>query len=185
MTVPFHRLLAFYSNKSDRPNTQTVRLSDSLRGNLALGLDFPAALAIALGRHLVLRNTSFLSLNVHIPSVSTTKTLLDGIPIDEKKGYSRAEIVGAARSNGNGVLGQADALGMWALAADVRTGLVRGEDVVAFQRGTLFEVIERRRRGRSQVLPFWRGGPISVGGHSWFVNKMFGVDVYQADYKDD
>ncbi|KAK1817476.1 hypothetical protein LTR12_008117 [Friedmanniomyces endolithicus] len=185
MTAPFHRLLAFYSNKSDRPNTQTVRLSDSLRGNLALGLDFPAALAIALGRHLVLRNTSFLSLNIHVPSVSTTKTLLDGIPIDEKRGYSRADIVGAARRNGNGILGQADALGMWALAADVRTGLVRGEDVVAFQRGTLFEGIERRRRGRRQVLPFWRGGPISVGGHSWFVKKMFGVDVYQADYKDD
>ena len=161
MIVPFHRLLAFYSNTSDRPNTQTVRLSDSLRGNLALGLDFPAALAIALGRHLVLRNTSFLSLNIHVPSVSTTKTLLDGIPIDEKRGYSRADIVGAARRNGNGVLGQADALGMWALAADVRTGLVRGEDVVAFQRGTLFEGIERWRRGRGQVLPFWRGGPIS------------------------
>ncbi|TKA72880.1 hypothetical protein B0A55_06650 [Friedmanniomyces simplex] len=185
MTPPFHRLLAYYSNQSDTPNTHTIRLTDSLRGHLALGLDFPVALAIAVGRHLVLRNTSFLSLNIHVPSVSTTKTLLEGIPIDEKRTYSRAEIVGATRANGNGVLGVVDAVGLWALAADVRTGLLGGGDVVAFQRGTLLGELEGRRRGRGQVLPFWRGGPISVGGHSWFVKRVFGVDVYRADWKED
>ena len=159
MAAPFHRLLAWYSNKSDSPNTQTIRLTDSLRGNLALGLDFPVALAVAVGRHLYFRNTGIFSLGIHVPSVSTKKTLLDGIPIDEKKEYTRAEIVGAAKPNG--VLGQIDAIGLWALASDVRSGLLHGEDVVAFQQGTLFDRLERRRLGRDHVLPFYRGGPIS------------------------
>ena len=159
MAAPFHRLLSFYSNRSDHPNTQTIRLPDSLRGNLALGLDFPAALGLATGRHLWLRNTGFFSLNIHVPSVSVKTTLLDGIPINEKKEYTRSEIVAAARQNG--VMGQADALGLWALASDVRSGMLKGEDIVALQRGTLLERMEKQRKDRSQVLPFYRGGPIS------------------------
>ncbi|KAK5125178.1 hypothetical protein LTR85_000854 [Meristemomyces frigidus] len=182
MSAPFHRLLAYYSNRSDSPDTQTIRLQDSLRGNLALGLDFPAALGLAIGRHMWLSNTGFFSLNIHVPSVSVTKTLLDGIAIDEKKEYTRSEIVAAARPNG--VMGQADALGLWALASDVHSGMLKGEDVVGFQQGTLLERMEKRRKDRSQVLPFYRGGPISVVGHSWFVQKLFGVEVYQSGTKD-
>jgi len=159
MTAPFHRLLAWYSNRSDTPNTQTIRLQDSLRGNLALGIDFPVAFVVAVGRHLFLKNTSLFSLNIHVPSVSVTKTLLDGIEVDEKKDYTRSEIVKLAGRNGWS--GQMDALGLWALASDVNTGLLKGEDVVGFQKGTLFEEIERRRKARNQVLPFYRGGPIS------------------------
>ncbi|KAI7493042.1 hypothetical protein KC367_g8838 [Hortaea werneckii] len=183
MIAPFHRLLAWYSNLSPYPDTQTIRLQDSLRGNLALGLDFPVALGIAVGRHLWLKNTGWFSLNIHVPSVPVTKTLLDGIPIEEKREYTRAEIVQAAKPNG--IVGQADALGLWALASDVKTGMLRGEDAVSFQQGTLLERVERRRRDREQVLPLWRGGPISVAGHSWFVKKLFDVDVYRADDKHD
>ncbi|TKA24265.1 hypothetical protein B0A50_06029 [Salinomyces thailandicus] len=184
MTPPFHLLLSFYSNLSPHPTTSTIRLQDSLRGNLSLGLDFPFALALAIGRHLWLRNTStYFSLNIHVPSVSVTETLLEGIEVDEKKQYTCGEIVRAA--GGNGWAGQADALGLWALASDVRTGLLRGEDVVRFQRGTLLEEIERRRKDRRQVLPLWRGGPISVAGHSWFVMKLFDVEVYRNDDKRD
>ena len=159
MTAPFHRLLSFYSNRSPDPDTQTIRLQDSLHGNLALGLDFPAALGIALGRHLWLKNTGYFSLNIHVPSVKVTKTPLDGIEIDEKKEYSCSEIVSAAKPNG--MMGQMDAAGLWALAADVRTGMLKGEDVRGFVEGTLFERVEGRRKGREQVLPLWRGGPIS------------------------
>lgn len=177
MAAPFHGLLAFYSNRSPHPDTQTMRLQDSLSGNLALGLDFPVALAIALGRHLYLKNTSFFSLDIHVPSVKLLKTPLDGIEIDEKKRYTCSEIMAAAKPNG--IQGQADAVGLWALASDVKTGLLHGEDVVKFQRGTLFESVERRRRNREQVLPLYRGGPIWVGGHSWAVKTFFSVDVYQ------
>lgn len=181
--APFHRLLSFYSNRSPYPDTQTIRLQDSLTGNLALGLDFPVALAVALGRHLYLKNTGLFSLNIHVPSVATKRTLLDGLAFDEKKEYTCSEMFTLAAANG--VQGRIDAVGLWSLAADVRTGLVRGEDVVGFQRGEVFERIERRRKGTGQVLPLWRGGPISSTGHSWVVKRVFDVDVYQADYKEE
>nr|OQO18465.1 hypothetical protein B0A51_14179 [Rachicladosporium sp. CCFEE 5018] len=176
---PFHRLLSFYSNRSPYPSTSTIRLTDSLRGNLALGLDFPVALVIAIGRHLYLRNTSLFSLNIHVPSVKTTHTLLEGLDIDEKRSYSRAELMEAAKPNG--WAGVADAVGVWALSADVGSGRIEGADVVSFQRGTLLRELEMRRKGREQVLPLYRGGPISVAGHSWVVGKMFGVEVYRDD----
>lgn len=181
-TPPFHRLLSFYSNRNEY-DSQTIRLRDSLYGNLALGLDFPVALAIAIGRHLFLKNTSFFSLNIHVPSVSTKNTLLEGVEVEEKKSYSCSELVSLAGRNG--YTSQADAAGLWALAADVKTGRIEGEDVVAFQKGTLLKEIERRRKDRSQVLPLWRGGPISVSGHSWVVGRMFGVQVYQDGEKNE
>ncbi|KAK5173151.1 uncharacterized protein LTR77_003273 [Saxophila tyrrhenica] len=163
-TPPFHRLLSFYSNRSPHPDTQTIRLYDSLTGNLALGLDFPAALAIALGRHLFLSNTGFFSLNIHVPSVKTHKTLLDGLEVDEKRSYTASEMWGIAAPNG--LQGRLDAVGLWALAADTKTGRLSGEDVRSFQEGRVLGVLEERRKGRGQVLPLWRGGPISVVGHS-------------------
>ena len=75
---------------------------------------------------------------------------------------------------------QTEALGLWSLAADVKTSRISGADVVAFQRGDLFEgLVARRRRSREQVLPLWRGGPVSVVGHSWVVGRVFGVEVYR------
>lgn len=53
----------------------------------------------------------------------------------------------------------ADALGLWILAAE-KDGRVQGEEVRMFQKGEIMERIASRRRGREDVLPFWRGGPI-------------------------
>ncbi|KAH9845548.1 hypothetical protein Tdes44962_MAKER10473, partial [Teratosphaeria destructans] len=88
MTAPFHRLLAFYSTRNPH-DPHTIRLQDSLRGNLALGLDFPVALAVALGRHLYLHNT--FPLSIHVPSVPTTRTLLHDLPVDARRSYTAAE----------------------------------------------------------------------------------------------
>ena len=66
-----------------------------------------------------------------------------------------------ARRGRTGWGARAEALGLWALASDVATGGLKGEDVVALQRGTLLETLVERRKDRSQVLPFYRGGPIS------------------------
>jgi len=181
--APFHRLLSYYSNLSATPDNQTIRLIDSLRGNLALGLDFPFALTIAIGRHLFLRNVPW-SLNIHIPRVGWKTTPLEGVEIDEKRTYTQAEFVAEVRKT-KGWFGAMDGLGVWALAADVHTNKLKGEDVVSFQQGTLLERIEERRKGRDQVLPLWRGGPISVAGHSWAVNYFFGVKVYRVDQKKD
>ncbi|KAF1818755.1 uncharacterized protein K489DRAFT_374108 [Dissoconium aciculare CBS 342.82] len=160
-SAPFHRLLSYYSNRSQKPDNETVRLGDSLRGNLALGLDFPVALGVAIGRHLFLRNVSWLSLDIHIPRVGWKTTPLEGVKVDEKRDYSRAEFLNVVRQT-KGWFGVLDALGLWALAADCRTGRISGEDVVGFQRGTLLHRVEERRKiGREQVLPLVRGGPIS------------------------
>jgi len=158
MGAPFHQLLSFYSNRSNIPDSQTIRFQDSLIGNLSLGLDFPVAFAVAIGRHLWLRNTGMFSLDIHVPSVTVTKTLLDGLHVDENTAYRFSEIVkwGA----GNGILGRVEAMGLWGLASDVKSGLLAGEDVVGFQKGELFNKLERRRKTRDQVLPPYRGGPI-------------------------
>ena len=125
-----------------------------------MGLDFPVAFGIAIGRHVWLKNTSFFSLNIHVPSVKTTTTLLEGVEVDEKKQYTAGEIRDRAKET-NGWKGWAGAMEIWSLAADVKTGKLAGEDVVGFQRGTLFNEIEKRRKGTDQILPLWRGGPIS------------------------
>ena len=122
-------------------------------------------------------NTGLFSLNIHVPTCKWKETPLDGVDVDEKRDYTRSQIMERARED-RGVLASLDALGLWALAADVKSGLLKGEDVVSFQRGTLFEKIEKRRKHRDQVLPLWRGGPISVAGHSWVVGRLFGVEVY-------
>lgn len=47
------------------------------------------------------------------------------------------------------------------MAAERKDGRISGKDVKDFQEGTVLENIAKRRRGREDVLPFWRGGPIS------------------------
>ena len=75
-------------------------------------------------------------------------TILDGIPINENRNYPRSEIVGLAKKR-SGWVGAGDALALWALAADVRTGLMKGDDIVAFQEGTLHERLKERRKSRT------------------------------------
>lgn len=175
----FHRLLSFFANRSPHPNTSTITFLDSLRGDLSIGLDFPVAFVLASIRHLVFRNTGFFSLAIHVPTVRTSRTLLggqDAFHVDENKCYTRSELTGLAKPGG--LIAQADAFGLWCLAAE-SDGKVKGEEIRMFQRGEIMERVAARRRGRENVLPLWRGGPISVNGHSWFVKKLFDVDVYQ------
>ncbi|PNS15282.1 hypothetical protein CAC42_8283 [Sphaceloma murrayae] len=186
MSTPFHRLLTFFATRSPRPNTQTITFLDSLRGDLSLGLNFPLALFLALTRHVVFRNTGFWSLQIHVPTVRTSRVLLGGsgkFDIDEAKRYGVVELVRVVRGQGGGVTEVLDAVGCWGLVAD-RNGMVAGRDVRLYQRGEVMESVARRRRGRGDVLPFWRGGPVSVGGHSWAVKRFFDVDVYRDDRKD-
>ena len=72
----------------------------------------------------------------------------------------------------------------WTTAASVKTGLVDRADVERFQTGDWVGAVAKRRRtrlaGKGEVLPFWRGGPISVAGHSWAVGTFFGVKVYEG-----
>lgn len=152
----FHRLLTFFATRSPTPNKTTITFLDSLRGDLSVGLNLPFALLLALTRHIVFRNVGF---SIHVPTVNTSRQLLGGVDafsIDESRDYGVLELVGAVE----GVVAKADAVGCWALVAGAG-GRVRGSDVRAFQRGEVMEMlVERRRVGRGDVLPFWRGGPI-------------------------
>ncbi|KAF2154920.1 hypothetical protein K461DRAFT_266263 [Myriangium duriaei CBS 260.36] len=184
MSSPFHRLLSFFATRSS-PKSQTITFLDSLRGDLSLGLNFPVAVFLAVTRHLVFRNTGAFSLTIHVPTVKTSRVLLGGpgrFDIDENRRYGLRELVAA--TSGGGLVSKFDAVGCWGLIAE-RDGTVSGRDVRAFQRGEVMEEVVRRRRGRADVLPFWRGGPILVDGHSWMVKKLFDVDVYRKDVKTD
>lgn len=157
----FQRLLSFFSNRSPHPDTNTITFLDSLRGDLSIGLDFPVALMLATIRHLVFRNTGFFSLSIYVPTVQTSRTLLGGpgkFDVNEGKRYTRSELIMLAKDGG--IVAQADAFGLWALAAEP-DGKVKGEEVRMFQRGEIMERVAARRKGRENVLPLWRGGPIS------------------------
>jgi hypothetical protein len=77
--------------------------------------------------------------------------------LDEDKRYGCGELVTLAKNDG--VVAQADAVGLWMLAAE-GDGKVKGEEVRLFQKGEIMERIAGRRRGMDNVLPFWRGGPL-------------------------
>lgn len=181
----FHRLLSFFATRSPHPNTSTITFLDSLRGDLSLGLNFPIAVFLALTRHLVFGNAGPLRFNIYVPTVRTSRKLLGGpgaFDIDENKRYTMGELRKVASEGpSGGVVAQVDALGFWALAAG-KDGRVGGGEVRAFQRGDVEGVVERRR-SRRDVLPFWRGGPLIPAGHSWFVKRLFDVDVYTQDEK--
>lgn len=151
----FQRLLSFFATRSSRPNTTTITFLDSLRGDLSVGLNFPLALALALLRHIIFRNAGF---NIRVPNVRTSRKLLGGpgaFKIDESRRYGVLELVNSV----DGLMPKLDAFGCWALAAN-REGRISGSDVRSFQRGEVMEkLVERRRVGRKDVLPFWRGGP--------------------------
>lgn len=158
---PFQRLLTFFARQSGPPDKQHITFMDSLRGDLSLGLDFPVALVLALTRHLIFRTSGF---TIHIPSVRSSRLLLGGpgaFQVDTKQRYTRSELVSLARQGEKGgLVAQADAVGLWMLAADTKDGKVSGEEVSMFQKGEIMERIVERRRGRDDVLPLWRGGPI-------------------------
>jgi hypothetical protein len=157
----FHRLLSFFATRSPHPNTSTITFMDSLRGDLSLGLNFPIAVFLATVRHLVFRNTGFWSLTIYVPTVRTSRKLLGGPSackgLDEDKRYGCGDLVSLAKNDG--VVAQADAVGLWMLAAE-KDGKVKGEEVRMFQKGEIMERIAGRRRGMDNVLPFWRGGPL-------------------------
>lgn len=176
---PFQRHLSFF----DRNNDGFIYFGESLRGNLSVGLDFPVAVAMAFGYHAVYGNTGTMLLGpfrgIDITKVRAKRNMLEQIPLESvpEQGLSRKEVVALARANG--LMDRAHTSGLWAFSAS-RQGYLSKDDIKLYQQGTMLYELERRRKdNRDHVLPLYRGGPISVAGHSYFVDKMFGVKVYQ------
>lgn len=178
-STPFQRHLSFY----DRDNDGFVYFGESLRGNLSIGLDFPVAVVMALGIHSIYGNTGTALLGplrgIEISRVRARRNMLEKVQLEDvpRNGMGRKTLVAAAYPVG--LLDQMHVNGLWALAAN-RAGTVSSEDIELYQKGIcFFELEKRRKNNRDHVLPLYRGGPISVAGHSYFVDKMFGVKVYQ------
>lgn len=74
------------------------------------------------------------------------------------------------------------AIYLWAVAAD-RDGRVEQTVLQSYHDGTLLYELSKCRRTREDIIPFSRGGPIGVRGHSWLVKKLFGVVVYSKENK--
>jgi len=177
--TPFQRHLSFF----DRDSDGFIHFGECLRGNLELGLDFPAAVGLALVYHVAYGNTRpffFGPFNpIEVARVKSERNMLEQVRLNEVAavGMGRKTLVTSAQAVG--LVDRMHVNGLWALAAN-RQGIVSPNDVKLYQEGTmLFELARRRKDNRDHVLPLYRGGPISVAGHSWFVDKLFGVKVYQ------
>ena len=180
--TPFKRHLSFY----DLDHNGVIYLSESLRANLSLGLDFPVALISAIGLQMYYGNTRpafFGPLNgIDISRITSEqeRTMLENVDFTFRtvgSGFDRRNLVEGSRAVS--MIDKMHVTGIWALAAN-KDGMVSVQDVRSCQNGSILWEIQRRRRDRADVLPLSRGGPISVAGHSWFVEKLFGVKVYQT-----
>jgi len=181
-STPFQRHLSFF----DRNDDGFVHFGEALRGNLSIGLDFPVALIMALGYHIIYgntRSTLFGPFNpIEIAKVHTSRDMLESIDVEDlpARGIPRKDLVRFAQPSG--FMDRAHVNGLWAFAAN-RQGFISAHDIRLYQQGVMLYELARRRTeikdNRDNVLPLYRGGPISVTGHSWFVDKLLGVKVYQ------
>lgn len=181
--TPFQRHLSFF----DRDNDGFIHFGESLRGNLAIGLDFPVAVGMAFGYHLIYGNTRpffFGPFNpIEIARVTSQRNMLEHVKLEDvpARGMGRRTLVAA--SYPESLIDKVHVWGLWNFAA-TREGLISAHDIDLFQQGVmLYELEKRRRDNRNHVLPLYRGGPAWVGGHSWAVDKLYGVKVYQLNDK--
>lgn len=186
----FQRHLAFFA----RPNTTQLTFYSSLKSFLSLGLDFPVACALAFGLRVTYSPFPNYWSPVDITAIppSSMRTQLEDVPLNGHT-YSRSDLVNLYQQSSLGddkhkgmirrIYDLAHVNAFWMIAADVDSHTVDEGTVRRFQEGTWGEAVVRRRKSRrkgvGEVLPLWRGGPISVVGHSWFVRKLFGVRVYE------
>ena len=180
---PFHRHLRHFA----QPSSAKITILSSLRASLALGLDFPVACVLSIGLRVMYGSFPFNS-SIDIASISSghLRTQLEDVPV-EKNHFTRADLVdlyqNSSTSRQRGPIRRAidtgHVISFWAMAADSKSHLVDAATLKRFQKGTWADEVVQRRSRRVDVLPLWRGGPISVSGHSWFVDKLFGVKVYQ------
>lgn len=176
---PFQRHLSFF----DRDNDGFIYFGESLRGNLAIGLDFPVAVGMAIGYHTIYGNTRPFFLGpfrgIEIAKVQSRRNMLENVQLDDVPAWGMGRKTLVAASFPEGFMDRIHVNGLWAFAAN-RAGMVSAQDIERYQQGVmLYELEKRRKDNRDHVLPLYRGGPISVAGHSYFVDKMFGVKVYQ------
>lgn len=150
---------------------------ESLRGFLSLGFDFPVAFVSSIALPFVYGNTGFLSHKIDVAKIPSDKqpTQLESVVLSEQKGvFTRKELIRLVNKEHRRnkekmgtrarLFDEFHLLGVWVIGAQTHgagEGLVDRETVEAFQAGDFFEFVRERRKDRGDILPLWRGGPIS------------------------
>lgn len=150
---------------------------ESLRGFLSLGFDFPVALVSSIALPVVYGNSGFLWRNIDVLKIPRGRhpTQLENVKVPVgKEGFTRGGVVklveGEYKRSGLEVgrvkrlFDRVHLLGVWVIGAKtegVGKGSVDRKTLEAFMKGEFFEIVRERRRNRGDILPLWRGGPIS------------------------
>jgi hypothetical protein len=175
----FLKHLSFFASH-DQPDV--ITFTSALKSSLTLGLNFPASVFLSIALRALYSPSWLLLSPPNLRSLNVNYTQLQQAKLTQTA-YTQSELqnlVPEDTSTLHRLVNRGHVFGLWALAADARTSLVKREDVGEFQNGTLMQrLAERRHIGRNDVLPFYRGGPISVAGHSWAVDRFLGVQVYR------
>lgn len=180
----FQRHLLFFGT-----NTTPARLTvpSATHAALSLGLDFPVAVLLSLSLRFLYTPVPNILSSPCIEDLppSRHRQQLEGINLEKERYTCKDLLELLPKEPGKGFLGkkldQGHIVGFWAIAADTKTHVVDREDVERFQEGRWQGGVVKRRRGREDVLPLWRGGPIVVEWHNWAVRKIVGVRVYEED----
>lgn len=184
----FQKHLLFFSTPTTPPR---LTFGSALRAGVSLGLDFPVACILSLSLRILYAPYPYVWSPIVVDKIPTSshRTQLTSARLPKSKAdYSCSELVSLLNQSENGEhkgwlahkIDQGHVVGFWTMAADTQTHTVSKEDVERFQQGNWEDAVVERRRGRDDVLPLWRGGPIWVGGHSWAVRKLLGVKVYET-----
>lgn len=186
----FQRHLIFFSTQTNPPR---LTFLSGLRASIALGLNFPVSVLLSLSVRLLYARFPYITSPSikEIPQSQHRSQLSSAKIPDSKSEYTCSELLSLLQAD-HGLhaeqrkgflerrINEIHITSLWAIAANTRTHTVSREDVERFQQGEWEEAVAKRRREREDVLPFWRGGPILVGPHSWAVRKLLGVRVYEV-----
>jgi hypothetical protein len=180
----FQRHLLFFSTPTKPPR---LTFLSGLRAGVSIGLDFPVAVILSLSLRLMYAPFPYLLSTINIEEIPRPmhRAQLSGAKLSKQE-YTCSELLallGSPEPEKGFIkhkIDQGHIIGFWTMAASARTHKVSRDDVERFQQGEWEEAIAKRRRGRDDVLPLWRGGPIIPAGHSWAVRKLLGVRVYEA-----
>jgi hypothetical protein len=178
----FQRHLLFFSTPTSPPRLTVL---SGMRAAASLGLDFPVAVLLGVSLRILYAPFPYVFSPINIERIppSEHRAQLSDAKL-EKDEYTCSDLLKILpRDAGKGFLkhtiDQGHIVSFWAMAANTKTHTVGRDDVERFQRGDWAENVARRRRGREDVLPLWRGGPIIVSWHSWAIRKVLGVRVYE------
>lgn len=187
--TPFQRHLLFFAEPITIHN---ITIRSALNASLRLGLNFPVSLALTLAIRVLYAPFPHYLRPLAISSVTPdiSRSQLEPAQLSHSKytlsdllALSHADPKSQPRGTIHRMIDRGHVASLWSLAADVKTGLIDVEDVRRFQKGVWLEEVVKRRRsrvdGKGDVLPFWRGGLLLVGPHSWAVGRLFGVRVYE------